>query len=228
MPAPKRQTKQDREYILANLPSGTRRVQVVTAQGQTQYKRPDDVDLDRDEIVLSQGGLPVVMRGKPGRKKRIQLNPVTPQIQEVEEAREEHISTSSLVQEVGKDPESDDTFESIIRGMAEEASSMEFERLEAQRHGQDSSNHSVKRTRVLKAMADLLLKKKQIAEGGMVDMDSPQFKALFEFALETFKESMASSGCRPELTESVFTNLVSSLDDDWKQEARRRMKDSSQ
>ena len=45
MTAPKKkQTKEDRQYILDNLPQGTRRVQVINAQGNQEYKRPEDVD----------------------------------------------------------------------------------------------------------------------------------------------------------------------------------------
>ena len=43
MSAPKRQTKEDREYIPANLPGGVRRVQVIEPNGKQVYKRPDDV-----------------------------------------------------------------------------------------------------------------------------------------------------------------------------------------
>ena len=67
---------------------------------------------------------------------------------------------------------------------------------------------------------------RQIAEGSDIDLDSPQYKALFGHTLETFKDSMKEAGCRPELIETVFTNFVNNLDETWKQDARRRMKDS--
>ena len=71
MTAPKPlQTLADREYIIANLPEGTHRVQVITSQGKQQYKRPEDVNIVEDEIVLTNNGSPVVMRGKPGRRSK--------------------------------------------------------------------------------------------------------------------------------------------------------------
>ena len=50
MSAPKRQSKEDREYILANLPGGVRRVQVIEPSGKQTYKRPDDVDVVREDF----------------------------------------------------------------------------------------------------------------------------------------------------------------------------------
>ena len=112
--------------------------------------------------------------------------------------------------------------------MAEEAASIEFEKHEAARHGQDTSTHSTKRARVLKNIADTWLKRKQQIEGGIIDLDSPAFKVLFGYILETFQEAMIASGSRSEQIETIFTKLVSSLSEEsWKQEAKARMKEKS-
>lgn len=227
MSAPKtRQTRADREYILANLPDGTKRVQVFTAQGKQQYKRPEDIDLDHDEVMLASDGTPVVMRGKPGRRPKAQLNPVTPQIDEVVRAKNDHLDLDPLIREIKQNPESDTVIDQVLVGMAQESASIEFERLEAERHGQDTVNISAKRARVLKSMADTMLKKKQIASGGVIDMESPAFRALFGLVLETFKGAMQEGGARPELIETTFAHLVKSLDDpNWREDARVRMKE---
>ncbi len=226
MSAPKRQSREDREYILANLPGGVRRVQVIEPSGKQVYKRPDDVDVVRDQIMLASDGTPICMRGKPGRKPKAQLNPVTPQIAEVEQARQEHISQDPLRHVAKKDAESDQVLNAIIAAMADEAAAIEFERSEAARHGQDTANHSAKRARVLKGMADTWLKRKQQIEGGIIDLDSPAFAALFAMILETFKGAMADAGTRPEHIETIFAKLVKELDEEsWREEAKARMKD---
>ena len=223
----KPQTKADREYIIENLPKEVRRVQVVDINGKQLYKRPDDVDLDYDRIQLAMDGTPIVMRGKPGRKPKKPLKPVTPQIAEVDEARTEHISHSTLLQEAKRDAEGDGVLNAIMSAMAEEAAAIEFEREEAARHGQETSALSAKRARVLKGMADTWLKRKQQIEGGLIDMESPAFQALFGLILETFKESMVDAGARPEFVETTFVKLVAALGDEgWKQDARARMKDT--
>jgi len=227
-PAP-RQSRTDREYILANLPSGTRRVQVINDQGAQQYKRPEDVDVDSDEIVIAKDGTPVVMRGKPGRKpKSPTLQPVTSQIAEVVEAREEHLETNDVILKVRQSADSEDTLDAVLQGLALEAASIEFDRIEAQRHGKETSNISTKRARVLKAMADVIIKRKQTSEGGVIDLESATFETLFGYMLETFKGAMAKGGCRAEQIEQTFTHLVSTLqEDNWKEEARSRMKDKT-
>jgi len=220
-----RQTRADREYIISNLPDGTKRVQVVTAQGKQQYKRPEDVDLDHDEVMLASDGTPVVMRGKPGRKPKAQLNPVTPQIDEVVRAKNDHLDNDDLTREVKKNAAGEAVMDFVLSGLAQESASIEFERMEAERHGRDTVNISAKRARVLKSMADTVLKQKQIASGGVIDMESPAFRALFSMLMETFKGSMKSSGCRSEIIETTFAHLVKSLDEGWKEDARQRMKE---
>jgi hypothetical protein len=223
----KPQTRADREYIIENLPKEVRRVQVVEPSGKQAYKRPDDVDLDLDQIQIAMDGTPIVMRGKPGRKPKKPLKPVTPQIAEVDEARNDHISHSALLQEAKRDAEGDGVLNAIMAAMAEEAAAIEFERDEAARHGQDTTAHSAKRARVLKGMADTWLKRKQQIEGGLIDMESPAFQALFGLILQTFKDSMLDAGARPEFVETTFAKLVAALGDEgWKQDARARMKDT--
>lgn len=220
-----RQTREDREYILANLPEGTQRVQVINSQGAQQYKKPDDVDVDKDEIVISKEGTPVVMKGKPGRKPKTKLKPVTPQIAQVAQARDDHLENDPLLRGIQAEAMADSVMDDILKGMAEEAAALEFERLEAERHGQSAESISVKRARVLKAMGDLSCKRKQLMEGGLINLDSPVFEVLFILIVETFKESMKDAGVRAEQVEQTFSHLQKSLDNTWREEAKARMKE---
>jgi len=225
------QTKRDRKRLLNNLPVGTRRVRILNAQGKQQYKRPEDVDVDRDIIPLNKNGVPIVMRKKPGApvKTRSQLNPLSSQIGQVMDARDEWISTNDLLSQAMDDASGDPFLDLVLVNMIAEAVNIEFERVELQRHGQgsDAADLSTKRARVLKAIADLVLNRRKIADGALIDLDSPVFKALFTLLLETFREAMATGGCRSEQIEQTFTHMVSSLDgDSWKGEARARMKDA--
>jgi hypothetical protein len=113
-----------------------------------------------------------------------------------------------------------------MRGMAEEAAQIEFDRYEAANKGEDTSHLAARRARVLKAMADTWLKRKQQTEGGLVDLDSPVFHALFSLILKTFKEAMVDAGTRAEHIETIFAKLVTAVQEDtWKQDAVARMKE---
>ena len=219
-----KQSREEKQYILDNLPAGVRRVQVLTSQGKQQYKTPEDVDLVTDEIMLSSDGSPIIMRGKPGRKKKTKLNPATPQIAQVCTARDDHLSSDSLVNTVKEDSESDKVLDAILSAMAEDAAVIDFEKEEAFRTGQDASNLSTKRARILKGMSDIWLRKKALTEGGVIDIDSPVFKELFSLILETFREVLFDAGVPPEHVETIFAKLISAFDDVWKEDARRRMR----
>lgn len=219
------QTKSDKEYILQNLPEGTIRVQIITSQGKQTYKRPEDIDLLNDEISLSGDGSPIVMRGKPGRPQKSPLPPATPQIAQVSAVREDYMENNPVTREIEKNPDGDDTFNLILKGMADEAASIEFDRLEAQRNGQEASDLATKRARILKSLADLLVTRKKMQEGGMIDMESPVFQTLFKLILGSFRESMEEAGTRAEHIETIFAKLVAKLADPaWKEDAKFKMK----
>ena len=148
------QTRDDKRRILASLPPETKRVQVIGADGRQQYKRPDDIDVDVDQIALGADGKPVIMRGRPGRRPKVHLQPISSGVQEVVEARDEHVSSNALLGAAKDNPEGEEVLNEIIAAMAEEAAAVEFERLEAERHGAPTSNISAKRARILKGMAD--------------------------------------------------------------------------
>jgi hypothetical protein len=219
-------SRQDKERILQTLPVGTLRVQVTEPSGKQTYKRPEDVNLDRDEISFSGDGTPIVMRGKPGRPStKSSLPPITPLVAQVSAVREEHMETSTVTREVEKNPEGDEVLNLILKGLADEAASIEFDRLEAQRNGQEASDLATKRARILKSMADLHLSRKKVSDGGIIDLESPVFHALFKVILQSFREAMEEAGTRPEHLETIFAKLVVKLADPaWKEDAKHKMK----
>jgi hypothetical protein len=148
---------------------------------------------------------------------------VTQNIAEVVEARSEHVDGDPLLTAARINPEGDAVLNSIIVAMAEESAAVEFERLEAERHGVPTSNISAKRARILKGMADTYLKRRDKLDGE-IDLDSKTFEVLFGYILETFKDTMSATGMRPEHIETVFSKLGKTLNDSWKAEAQARMK----
>lgn len=173
------QTREDKQYILNNLADSVKRIQVVTETGKQLYKRPEEVDLDKDEIGLSPNGAPIVMKGKPGRKPKVKRQAVSPQVAQVVQARDQHISGDNLTSAVDKDYGSDKVIEGILQQLAKDAASIDFEVEEAIRCGGDVSALITKKSRILKGMSDIWLRKKSLDDGGMIDIDSPIFEALF-------------------------------------------------
>lgn len=217
-------SSQDKTDILRNLPEGTTRIQVTTSKGRTCWKRPEEVGL-KDILVFNAKGEPVVMRGNPGRKARVVLDPLNDHIAEVLEAKAEHLKEDPLLGAVRNNPDADDVLNIVMAGLAGEAASLEFERQEAERHGRDTSTLSLRRANILKATGEMWIKRREKIESGLVDLDNPAFEIVFGFMLETFRGVMVASGMRPEQIETVFSKLSKQLQDGWKTEAKARMRE---
>jgi len=223
MASPK--SAQTNASILATLPSGTTRVQVIDEFGKTRFKSPNDV-ADVDQIVIGGNGEPIVMSGRPGRKKKPDLAPANDRVEEQMRAREIHVQGDDLLNTIQDNPEAGSVLDRVMEGLAEEAASLAFERREAERNGTPASQISMRRINALKAVGDSYLKRKEIMSTGGVDMTSPAFRRLFSYIMDTFRDALTGSGTRPEMIETVFANLSKRLDDDWQKEATKRMTES--
>ena len=217
-------TPMDRTEIIAGLSPEVTRIQVIDDQGKQRFRKKEEL-ADSDTIVLNSEGKPVTMAGSPGRPAKVELPPANDAVAEVMKQRRQFLSNDDLLEVVKANPESAFVLDYVMLGIAEEAAALGFERTEMERRGQPTSQVSVRRIGALKAIGDSWLKRKdQIAYQG-VDMDSPAFKRLFGYIMETFKETLLAAGERPEMIETVFAGLSKRLDADWQREAVKRMTD---
>ena len=210
---------------LAAIPKHATRVQVVDEFGKTRYRPVRDV-ADGDTIVLGTKGAPIVMSTRPGRPGKMPFIPTSPRAAEVMKQKEEFLEEDELLAVISTSPEKSEVLDYVLKGLAEEAASLAFERIDAERTGATTSQVSMRRIGALKAVADSWLKRKELIANAGVDMDSPAFKRLFKFVLETLKDTLGDAGIRPEMVETVFTALSKKLDDDWTREAHKRMSEA--
>lgn len=209
---------------LAALPSDVTRVQVIDEFGRTKYKKPSDVG-DTDQILVDSHGDPITMQGKPGRKKKPDMQPVNDRVGDLMRAKEIHLQEDDLLDVIQKNPEASTVLDFVMVGLAEEASSLGFERGEAERNGLPTSQISMRRIGALKAVGDSWLKRKEQLSSGGVDLESAAFRKLFKFIMDTFRETLTEDAkVRDEMVETIFTALSRRLDaDDWSREATKRM-----
>ena len=214
----------DNDKLLALVPKGATRIQVMDEFGNLKYKDFHEL-ADTDEIQTNKQGQPVVMMAKPGRRQIPDLKPATPVVAEMLRQKEKALDEDPIIGHVKRDPESNDVLHFALQALAEEAASIGFERREAERRGEDTSNHSVRRVNTLKALVDTWLKRKEQLTGKELDLKSPMFQAVVAFLMETFSDALAESGARGEMIESVFARVAKAMDSDqWEAEARRRMR----
>jgi hypothetical protein len=185
------------------------------------------VDLaDSDEIQTNKFGDPIVMKGSPGRKNPTVVGPANATVAVLLTRKQSLLDTDPVLLKTRKVPDSPDVLHEVLVGLSEEAASLRFERDEAAREGKDTSGLSAKRVQALRAVGDTWLKRMDQMAGKTIDIDSPGFQALFKFLMETMRGAMNSSKLRDEQIGTVFAKFSSMMDDDWKVEAKNRMKNA--
>lgn len=211
--------------IIDSLPPGVTRVQVRDETGKTKYRKLDEVR-DTDEIVLKEDGSPVTMGGKPGRKFKQEREPANEMVAQILEDKREAVDTDPLVRSVRQNPESPDVLQQIMVGISEEAASLKFERTEAERKGEATSQISMRRVNALKAAGDTFLKHREQIETTGVDLDSKAFMQVMEFIGETMHTVLVRD-ChqRPEQAQAIMTKFAGVLNSgEWRAELEAKLR----
>lgn len=214
------------------IPHTANRIQVLDLKGQKHVRKLADLQ-NGDTPVLNNAGLPVFIEGSTGRPPKLGLGgaalsalpPASPLIGDLLRLKEAHLRSDPIIQVAEATPESSDVLNQVLLAIAEEAASLRFERMESERQGGDTSQHSVRRVAALKAIGDTWIKRKEQINSRMIDMDSPTFQVLFQFITETFVRALQASNVRQEMVDTVVAQFVKMLDDTWKNEAKSRMKE---
>lgn len=220
-----------RDDILALVPEGAFRLKVIDEKGHERWRDIEenfDKILDSDEIVLI-SGKPQVTMARPGRRKKAPMPkpppPVNQTVAQLQEQKAAFFEHDELLSHIDRAPDSEDILHLVMRGFAQEAASLNFERLEAERTGKETSQLSIRRINALKALGETWIKRKEQLSGKTIDMASPAFARLFEFMTATFREAMHAGGIPRDQAETVFARLSSRMKDEtWEQEAQKKMK----
>ena len=211
--------------IIGTLPPGVTRIRVKDEVGNIKWRNLEDVR-DTDEIVLKTDGTPAVMGGAPGRKQKREREPRNEMVAKIMEERAEALLTDPLVRSVKADPESPDVLQQVMVGISEEAASLKFEREEAERKGDTTSQISMRRVNALKAAGDTFLKHREQIDAQGVDLDSRAFSAVMEFIGETMHTVLVRD-ChqRPEEAQTIMTKFATMLNSgEWRGELEAKLR----
>jgi len=204
----------DRDKLLAMVPKGATRIQVLDEKDNIRYKEIHDL-ADKDVIQVTKKGDPVVMMAKPGRRLDdgvITLEPANDTIAELMKQKQSIMERDPIIETARTAPESTDLLHFVMVALAEEASSIGFERQEAERQGAETSNISTRRINALTKLVETWLKRKDQITTKEIDLKAPTTRALFQYVFEMFKDAMESSGLEPETTETVFAKVAKVLE----------------
>jgi len=220
-----------RDQILALIPDDATRLKVHDEKGHERWRditENYDAVLPTDEIIVL-SGKPVTMKGTPGRRRKAPAPkapaPVNQTVAALQHAKADFLRSDPLLQLLTEGVDSEDILHEVMRGFAQEAGSLLFERQEAERNGKETSQLSIRRINALKALGETWIKRKEQLSGKMIDLESTAFEKLFAFMLETFRETMLQGNVPRDQAETVFARLSDRMDDEtWELEARNRMK----
>tara|TARA_B100001287_G_C22604152_1_gene491866 strand:+ start:344 stop:1033 length:690 start_codon:yes stop_codon:yes gene_type:complete len=221
------------------IPSGATRVQVEDEYGKLIWRKPSEV-LDTDTIRINfKTGEPYVMYGKPGVPSSNMSNTKTPppnqvhtvspsnpqvNINQLQQRKQAKLSNDPVFDQTKKNADSSEVLTHVLVGLAEESASLAFEREEAERRGDSTSQISLRRVNALRAVGDTWIKKKELMSSKSIDLESKTFKKVFGHIAETFRKACDEAGVRPELAESVFATFGRMVDDpEWILDAKKAM-----
>jgi hypothetical protein len=223
------------------IPTNATRVQVEDEYGKMIWRKPSEI-LPTDTVRINfKTGEPYVMYGKPGAassnqanlKKTPTLNPPPqshlPQnaqvnINQLQQRKQTKLNNDAVFDQTKKNADSSEVLTHVLVGLAEESASLAFEREEAERRGESTSQISLRRVNALKAVGDTWIKKKELMSSKSIDLESKAFQKVFGHIAETFRRACDEAGVRPELAESVFATFGKMVDDpEWLQDAKKAM-----
>jgi hypothetical protein len=222
------------------IPPGATRVQVEDEYGKLIWRKPSEV-LDTDTVRINfKTGEPYVMYGKPGvpssntgnvkptpNNTPSQLHGApTPQanINQLQQRKQTKLNSDAVFDQTKKNADSSDVLTHVLVGLAEESASLAFEREEAERRGESTSQISLRRVNALRAVGDTWIKKKELMSSKSIDLESKAFQKVFGYIAETFRKACDEAGVRPELAESVFATFGRMVDDpEWLVDAKKAM-----
>lgn len=211
------------------IPNGATRVQVKNEYGKLVWKMPTEIEPEDTVQINPKTGEAYVMYGTPGAPSSApnvsaQKHSPSVSLNNLQSRKKSKISSDKVLEETKKAPESENVLTQVLVGLAEESASLAFEREEAERRGEATSQISLRRVNALKAVGDTWLKKKEIMSSKSIDLESKAFKKLFGHIAETFRRACDEAGVRPELAESVFATFGNLVDDpEWVMDAKKAM-----
>jgi hypothetical protein len=220
------QSPRDKELILSEVPRNSR-IYVREEGGNLRYKELAKVR-DSDTIIYKKDGSPVLMKGRPGRlsEERIKLEAASAEVAEINLQRDEHLADDPLVQAARLNADSPDVLQQTVHRLAEVASSLAFERREAQRKGEPTSMIARREVAALVAVRDASLKRMdQRLKKQEIDLESLAFRNLFVFLVRTFTQSMDAVGIPEQEIDSVISFISKEVDsEEWKNSAVQAIK----
>ena len=172
-------------------------------------------------VHLSSVSLKKISKRKRGRPRKIKLLPKDPVTAQIDKERQDHFKGDNLLKLLANKPNSLDVMDMLMFELAREASSLQFERMEAERLGLDTTIISSKKVTALKGVSDIYFRKRDAILGQAFDLKSTRFSKFIEWLLsEVVAKAAREANLTSEQISILFDHIANAFDNEkWDQEA---------
>ena len=166
----------------------------------------------------------IVKRG-PGRPRRVEKRPGRLDLEyhaKMAVERQKFIDTDPLVSLIDGNP--NDTLALLQRiklDVAREAAVLQFQRIEAEKYGKDTSAISMKRVKALEEIAKIELKLRQVDQDS-INLHGEKMQKIFTMWVEVMRE-VALEVLPPELLDMFFNRFATEMQD-WEEKAQNNLR----
>lgn len=125
--------------------------------------------------------------------------------------REEFVNKQELVTVSNGASDTASLINVIVKEISEEISHVKYERDKSARDGNNTSDLSVKRTAMLRSLAETILKRKELIISEKFDLKSPRFQAIFNLWMQFVWDAMVKSGISDKDIDVVFQQMKTDM-----------------
>ena len=171
-----------------------------------------------------EGETGIVKRG-PGRPRRVENRPGRQDLEyhaKMAVERQKFVDTDPLVTLIDSNP--NDTLALLQRiklDVAREAAVLQFQRIETEKYGKDTSAISIKRVKALEEIAKIELKLRQVDQDS-INLHSEKMQKIFTMWVEVMRE-VALEVLPPELLDLFFNRFATEMQD-WEEKAQNNLR----
>lgn len=164
-------------------------------------------------------------RGR-GRPPKIPIKPTSPEVAQLMRDKQKHQDEYALLQQIKEDADSTSVLDLAMQELAKESASLDFERGEAERKGNDTSSLSSKKINATKALIDTYFRKRETIINETFDFKSKRFRRLFEFWALKIRKSCEITGMGEEQIQRLFM-VIGEEFEEWEEEALKYISEGS-
>lgn len=162
-----------------------------------------------------------------GRPQKIHMMPASNEAAQLQKEKQKHYQNDDFLQKVREDPDSMDVIDEAVQELVKEASSLEFERMQAERRNEDTADLSYKRMRAIKEAMGIVFDKREMVVDETFDFTSERFHKFISFVFSKVRTAAKNTGLEEETIQILIDKTATLFEEGkWEDEARKKINEN--